>query len=655
MSQTSRTFRIFVSSTFSDLVAERNALQERVFPRLRELCQQHGARFQAIDLRWGVSNEASLDQQAMAICLGEIERCQQASPRPNFIVLLGDRYGWCPPPSQIPAAGFAGILGVIENAEDAALLKEWYGLDENAVPPEWQLKPRERESHYENYDNWQPVESRLHTILAAAAARLNLTDEERLPYTASATEQEIAAGALSVKEAPEHVLCFFRSIDDLPQHFDLAAKDFLDLDEKTEAIDEAAHRRQDSLKARLAAYVPGNVHSYHAHWTGASITTDHIDELCENVYAALERTILDEIGHPHAVVPAEEEVAHIRPDEALDAEGLAHHRFAEERLRFFVGRSEMLATIAGYLKDSPRRTLAIVGAGGTGKSALLARAIQQAQASHPKAQIVYRFIGATPGSSDGRSLLDSLCREISRRYGRSDADVPTDYRELVPELGKRLQLASADRPLVLFLDSLDQLSPSQGGRSLIWLPNEPPEHVSVIASTRGKNRSKLCGRSGPSKRSWAASPARRARISCPSGWPASTARCRLPSARRCWTYSSNRRATRSISNWPSKRPGCGLPGRGGLPNGWLPRSKALSRKTRSTGCSTRAVTARRWSRIPWATWPPPATAWRRMNSSTYSRATCKYTHGSSGRVSICRRTWSGGRSNTAAAIRRGMQ
>ncbi len=30
-------------------------------PRLRQLCQQHGARFQAIDLRWGVSQEASLD------------------------------------------------------------------------------------------------------------------------------------------------------------------------------------------------------------------------------------------------------------------------------------------------------------------------------------------------------------------------------------------------------------------------------------------------------------------------------------------------------------------------------------------------------------------------------------------------------------------
>jgi hypothetical protein len=40
-----------------------------------------------------VSEQASLDQQAMNICLGEIGRCQKTTPCPNFIVLLGDRYG----------------------------------------------------------------------------------------------------------------------------------------------------------------------------------------------------------------------------------------------------------------------------------------------------------------------------------------------------------------------------------------------------------------------------------------------------------------------------------------------------------------------------------------------------------------------------------
>ena len=67
MPESTRTFRLFVSSTFSDLKAERNALHELVFPRLRTLCQAYGARFQAVDLRWGVSEEASRDQQTLKI------------------------------------------------------------------------------------------------------------------------------------------------------------------------------------------------------------------------------------------------------------------------------------------------------------------------------------------------------------------------------------------------------------------------------------------------------------------------------------------------------------------------------------------------------------------------------------------------------------
>ncbi|MCC6155365.1 MAG: DUF4062 domain-containing protein, partial [Candidatus Hydrogenedentes bacterium] len=36
MSRRDLTFRVFVSSTFKDLRAERNALQQHVFPKLRE-------------------------------------------------------------------------------------------------------------------------------------------------------------------------------------------------------------------------------------------------------------------------------------------------------------------------------------------------------------------------------------------------------------------------------------------------------------------------------------------------------------------------------------------------------------------------------------------------------------------------------------------
>ena len=41
---------------------------------LRDQSRQHGARFEAFNLRWGVSAEVSLEQQAAEICFEEIKR-----------------------------------------------------------------------------------------------------------------------------------------------------------------------------------------------------------------------------------------------------------------------------------------------------------------------------------------------------------------------------------------------------------------------------------------------------------------------------------------------------------------------------------------------------------------------------------------------------
>ena len=125
MPTATRTFRVFVSSTFEDLKAERDALQRDVFPRLRKLCEENNARFQAIDLRWGVRDEAALDQQTMEICLREIDRCQQTGIKPNFIVLLGDRYGWRPLPAWIEAGEFERICDRVADAEKRQI-DDWY-------------------------------------------------------------------------------------------------------------------------------------------------------------------------------------------------------------------------------------------------------------------------------------------------------------------------------------------------------------------------------------------------------------------------------------------------------------------------------------------------------------------------------------------------
>lgn len=543
MGRAARTFRIFVSSTFSDLAAERNALQERVFPRLRALCLRNNARFQAIDLRWGVSQEAGLDQRTMSICLEEIDRCRTVSPKPNFIVLLGDRYGWRPLPAHIPADEFEAVTARVSDETDLELLERWYLRDENARhrreltgkdlhQPVYVLRPREldlsgmepeeaRERSREEAEAWGRDEADLRRILtdaidAGALEAAGLQGEQLKEavrrYRASATEQEISRGALQVEDAREHVFCFFRTITDLDDHLgDEEAKDFVDL--LGGERDQDAKDALDDLKSTLEQKVgTSNVFPLPASWedvmasqppppgegqdedgvpddegvNSSSKQSDdpyeglpsHLQDLCEKVYGSLRGVIEDEIGR------LEQEERN-----PLEGERSAHREFAIERARSFVGRGPILGEIAGYIEggeeDTTRPPLAVAGASGSGKSALMARAALDAE-ERGGARVVMRFIGWTPESSTGRDLLDGVVHDVSQLYGATDP-VPTDFRELSAELPKRMALATADRPLVVFLDALDQLAPNDPARGLAWLPTEVPPHVSLIVSTRAED------------------------------------------------------------------------------------------------------------------------------------------------------------------------
>ncbi len=61
--QNTKTFRLFISSTFNDFRREREVLQTEVFPHIKEYCSKKGYAFQPIDLRWGINEEAQLDQK----------------------------------------------------------------------------------------------------------------------------------------------------------------------------------------------------------------------------------------------------------------------------------------------------------------------------------------------------------------------------------------------------------------------------------------------------------------------------------------------------------------------------------------------------------------------------------------------------------------
>jgi telomerase protein component 1 len=86
-----KTARVFISSTFRDMHAERDHLVKVVFPALRERLEEYRIYLVDIDLRWGVTRERAENDQVLDLCLRRIEGC-----RPFFLGILGERYGWVP-------------------------------------------------------------------------------------------------------------------------------------------------------------------------------------------------------------------------------------------------------------------------------------------------------------------------------------------------------------------------------------------------------------------------------------------------------------------------------------------------------------------------------------------------------------------------------
>ncbi|XP_064611367.1 telomerase protein component 1-like [Liolophura sinensis] len=96
-----KTVRLFVSSTFTDFFNEREVLVKKVFPELREWCEDRKISLIECDLRWGVPKD-STSKETICTCLEEIDRCQEENGQPFFLNLLGDRYGWIPSESDVP-------------------------------------------------------------------------------------------------------------------------------------------------------------------------------------------------------------------------------------------------------------------------------------------------------------------------------------------------------------------------------------------------------------------------------------------------------------------------------------------------------------------------------------------------------------------------
>lgn len=144
MYTTWETVRVFVSSTFLDMQAERDHLVRFVFPRLREQLLPRRIHLVDVDLRWGITSE----QDSTEACREIITQCR------GFLCMLGGRYGTIPKGKELSITADEIHFGVLDRALKDRSFAYFYFRDDAATTAMVETTPGElREPQGSNKQN----------------------------------------------------------------------------------------------------------------------------------------------------------------------------------------------------------------------------------------------------------------------------------------------------------------------------------------------------------------------------------------------------------------------------------------------------------------------------------------------------------------------
>ncbi|XP_078595307.1 NACHT domain- and WD repeat-containing protein 1-like isoform X2 [Branchiostoma floridae x Branchiostoma japonicum] len=496
--------RIFMSSTFADMAKERNILLQKAYPELREFCQKQGLDFQVMDMRWGVRDEVVADHMTCALCLMEIDTCKRLSVGPNFVAFLGNRYGYRPIPAKIDAEELDILVKKASELDmDTTVIKEWYLKDDNAVPAVCLLQPITSKFKYytdmepaneslrqKDKEGWYQVTAQLENILRTAVKAAHkeglVTEEQQHKYIKSVTETEINRGIIQSTDANQRAVIFIRNLQNIEKHVGAdAVSAYLDLMDR-EKLNEESQRLLEDLKGKLPSKLK-NVHQYEVEWTDKGVNEDveshasYLEQFSDDFVADLKAMIFKSL---------QSESEQEQNDDWFLTEVISHARFCQAKCESFCGRQEIFDAVNTYMKDTAKvnhQPFVIHGASGSGKSSIMAMLAQNAaQTFGENLATIIRFLGTSPHSTLIHPVLQSLCLQICEVYGiESPAErVLNNFAEIVQYLSTLLdKVSEKDRPLLILLDSLDQLSSVDRAYSLTWLPKSLPPNVHIVVST----------------------------------------------------------------------------------------------------------------------------------------------------------------------------
>lgn len=432
-----RMIRIFVSSTFQDFKSERDLLAKEVYPELEELCRNNGFSFQIIDLRWGVSQQNSMDNRSLQICFDEIERCRKISPKPNFLVLSGWRYGWIPLPCSIAEKEWEILVnGLSEDSREYCLLSKWYRQDCNDWDRLYILQPRTGE--YQQADVWAQTEKELKEVLFALAKE-RLSEDSLVQYGLSATEQEIYHGLFWAQDACSHTLVLMRegAPGECQDESDLIPAKFLQEKIRTFSDGEVAPK---ILPYRIDEEIP------------LKAAKEYLKNIIEEQIAAVTDLSLYE-----------------QECNAVDAE-------LRKVMDTYIPVSDNNERFQEFVEKDRGRAVVAKGLSGSGKTTML----KYWHGNHRENSVAV-FADVQPQC---RSILHALrfcIRRLTEMGYIASVEEVLDYDNCLEWFEKQLSQGRGKMPLTVILDSVDQMSDwKQLRRSIFQM--KLPENITLVIS-----------------------------------------------------------------------------------------------------------------------------------------------------------------------------
>ena len=145
------------------------------------------------------------------------------------------------------------------------------------------------------------------------------------------------------------------------------------------------------------------------------------------------------------------------------------------------------------------KPLVVYGPSGSGKTAMMAKVAHLVPDWLKKEPIrIIRFLGTSAGSANVRDTISSICNQIWVNYNIDkpfDVDISSDFSYLILYFNAVLWKIDSklleERPLVIVLDSIDQLSSKDYAHHMHWIPQILPPNVFMIISVLPKAHSCL--------------------------------------------------------------------------------------------------------------------------------------------------------------------